>query len=65
MNAMPEHVATTTLSELNWIATALPGYVATVVTNRPQWCFRCSGEIVWPPPITTYDSGVPLLPPAA
>ncbi|GEM_PF-1495400 len=34
MNAMPEHVATTTLSELNWIATALPGFVAAVVTNQ-------------------------------
>jgi hypothetical protein len=33
MNAMPEHVATTT-SELNWIATALPGFVAAVVTNQ-------------------------------
>jgi hypothetical protein len=34
MNAMPKHVATTTLSELSWIATALPGDVAAAVTNQ-------------------------------
>ncbi|SDT65800.1 dihydrofolate reductase family protein [Actinoplanes derwentensis] len=33
MNAMPKHVATTTLTEPEWNATFLPGEVATAVTE--------------------------------